>query len=501
MNHRKYQRALILTIITLLVSSIISPSSLAVTQAAPNAPQYYGTLSPTVAYPDTYRVTLTIGGLGGVAPPSSQWYDPTGGQVSAACQGGQVIREYEYSYGSLYEVRDYFYISSCNRDPGQYNVIVGWEIDKTFTIKVNTYYIYLPFLNKPPAEPQPPSGFGKLNPADGAAEQFYDISLDWEDSSEADAYEYCYDTSDDDACSNWVDTGASSGASITGLESETTYYWQARAKNSLGTTYANGDSTAYWSFTTRSEGQIPSEMILIPAGEFQMGCDPAHNDGYSCWNSELPLHTVDLDAFWIDKHEVTNAQYFQCAAAGACSPPSDDSSFTRSSYYGNPDYDDYPVIFVTWQDAYDYCAWAGKRLPTEAEWEKAARGASPWAYPWGDESPTCSLANFSASFSNQCVGDTSPVGDYPDGASPYGVLDMAGNVQEMVNDWYDAEYYQTSPTSNPTGPVSGTNRVVRGGGYGNMDEDILSSNRSYDDRAHDAGSDHLGFRCASDTSP
>jgi len=227
-------------------------------------------------------------------------------------------------------------------------------------------------------------------------------------------------------------------------------------------------------------------MVYVPEGEFSMGS----NDGLP---DEQPVHTVYLDAYWMDQTEVTNGMYAMCVQAGACQLPSDSSSYTHPSYYANSQFADYPVIFVAWNDAQAYCAWADARLPTEAEWEKAARGESGFSYPWGNTYPTCSLANFWLSNGDACVGDTSAVGSYPTGASPYGALDMAGNVLEWVADWFGETYYGSSPSSNPTGPASGDSRMLRGGACYTDESVIRSAHRIY--FSPDKHYNYIGFRC------
>jgi formylglycine-generating enzyme required for sulfatase activity len=222
-----------------------------------------------------------------------------------------------------------------------------------------------------------------------------------------------------------------------------------------------------------------SVMVDVPAGEFPMGCDPQHNAGYSCNSDETPLHTVYLDAYRIDKYEATTYQYALCVADGACAAPPVFSSNTRYSYYNNWSYMNYPEIWVGWHDAEDYCSWVGKRLPTEAEWEKAARGVTLRVFPWGDDLPSCTLVN--ASPGSYCLGDTSEVGSHPLGVSPYGVMDMAGNVGEWVSDWYSGAYYSTMPYLNPTGPPTGMYRVVRGASWNGPTSILRTSWRFYND--------------------
>jgi formylglycine-generating enzyme required for sulfatase activity len=239
----------------------------------------------------------------------------------------------------------------------------------------------------------------------------------------------------------------------------------------------------------------PPDMVYVPDGEFTMGSDKGDND-------EQPIHTVYLDAFYIDETEVTNAQYRACVEAGACNAPS------RTTYYDDDDYAQHPVVHVSWNDADAYCRWAGKRLPTEAEWEKAARGTDGRTYPWGNDFD-CHKGNFDdeqefnvyvVPGGPNCDGyvRTAPVGSFLAGASPYGVLDMAGNVWEWVADWYASDYYSQSPDRNPPGPDSGESRVLRGGSWrivaANVRWGICSTYRIVFDP--DSGYNIVGFRCA-----
>ena len=234
------------------------------------------------------------------------------------------------------------------------------------------------------------------------------------------------------------------------------------------------------------------QMVLVPAGEFTMGSDSGNKD-------EKPAHTVYLDAFYIDKFETTNAQYQICVGADWCTPPINTGSASRSSYYNNPQYVDYPVIYVDWFMANTYCEWRGARLPTEAEWEKAARGMDERPYPWGQnwsENTRCDYAN-----SLDCEGDTVSVGSYERGKSFYGVYDMAGNVWEWVFDWYDDGYYASAGArdDNPQGPSGGNQHVIRGGSWRSGEQDVRSIRRYIQNP--NVGSNLMGFRCAKSVAP
>ena len=337
--------------------------------------------------------------------------------------------------------------------------------------------------------PDMPSVGEDDGPPDGATNQDLWTVLRWtggDPDGDAVTYDVYFDEANDDApdvlqllCDDTLQTSCVPGL----LAGNTPYYWQVVARDEHGVTTRG----PVWLFTT-------DDMIYVPGGESQMGCDQRNPQEQCSSADELPLHTVNLGPYAIDRTEVTNAEYARCVEAEVCLPPVRFDSSTRESYYSAPTYANYPVIWVSWQQASAYCTWAGKRLPTEAEWEKAARGASDTrSYPWGDRAPTCALANFYPS-GTACVGDTSAVGSYPAGASPYGALDMAGNVAEWVIDWYDDSYYGVSPITNPPGPATGTFRVLRGGSWFHSARDLRTAARYADyPNNHDQS---VGFRCA-----
>ena len=222
-------------------------------------------------------------------------------------------------------------------------------------------------------------------------------------------------------------------------------------------------------------------LMYVPAGEFLMGS--TEND-INAEEDEFPQHKVYLDAFWIDQTEVTNAQYRLCVEAGNCQEPE------ITDFYNSEKFTKHPVVYVSWNDAQGYCEWAGRRLPTEAEWEKAARGTEGQIYPWGDDSPDNDFLNY---YRN--IGNTTVVGRYTLGVSPYGLFDMAGNVWEWVADWYGAGYYGNSPTKNPDGPDSGALKVLRGGSW-NMYTQAIRSAERFNYNPNIASGSALGFRCA-----
>jgi hypothetical protein len=218
-------------------------------------------------------------------------------------------------------------------------------------------------------------------------------------------------------------------------------------------------------------------MVYVSAGEFIMGSsdsDPEAED------DEKPQHTVYLDAYYMDRTEVTNDQYRKCVEAGACSQPH------NTDGYNDPNRAEHPVVWVDWNQASAYCPWAGKRLPTEAEWEKTARGTDGRVYPWGNDWDGNKL--------RVLYDDTKVVGSYPAGASPYEALDMVGNVGEWVADWYDSGYYSRSPSRNPLGPDLGEYRVVRSGSVIDIEWSLRATNRNMLRPAYSEA--YLGFRCA-----
>jgi formylglycine-generating enzyme required for sulfatase activity len=226
----------------------------------------------------------------------------------------------------------------------------------------------------------------------------------------------------------------------------------------------------------------PEDMVLIPMGEFLMGAEDGGPDA-------RPAHRTTVSSFWIDKYEIMNAQYRRCVESGSCQPPKDRRTFD------DPALAQHPVTNVTWNQARTYCHWVGRRLPTEAEWEKAARGTDGRRYPWGNSEESIKEWIRERALRPGNNG-TAPVGSLPAAVSPYGVHDMVGNVWEWVKDWYAEDYYVTGPSQDPQGPLRGSFRVLRGGDWNQSPLELRVSYRGWDEMTY--WGPMLGFRCAAD---
>lgn len=231
-------------------------------------------------------------------------------------------------------------------------------------------------------------------------------------------------------------------------------------------------------------------QVWVPPGSFGMGCNI--DQGLPCYPDEVPWHTVELSAFAIDETEVTVGDYRACVEAGACTAPRTKARVNRCTYVQKEER--LPVNCVTWFQANDFCLWVGKELPTEAQWEKAARGTQGLRYPWGMEAIDCSRANVFMP-PRFCVGDPAKVGSYPTGRGPYGTLDQLGNLLEWTRDWYDARYYYDSAEKDPLGPPQTGKRGLRGSSF----SDAIRGGQYNSARYYlepDTASALVGFRCA-----
>jgi formylglycine-generating enzyme required for sulfatase activity len=230
-------------------------------------------------------------------------------------------------------------------------------------------------------------------------------------------------------------------------------------------------------------------LVYVPQGNFLMGAIPAQDGADEFF--ETPQHQVFLDAYWMDQTVVTNRMYALCVNAGSCQPPQSNDSNTHSNYYNDDQFSEYPVINVDWNQADSYCKWAGRKLPSEAQWEKAARGTHGENYPWGQKLDLSTINHLS------CAQDTTEVGSYPDEASPYGALDLVGNVSQWVADWFRNDYYESQKDwRNPTGPGPATAkyRALRGSAWGKPDVDTFADYRYFAEP--DYFNFDTGFRCA-----
>jgi formylglycine-generating enzyme required for sulfatase activity len=250
------------------------------------------------------------------------------------------------------------------------------------------------------------------------------------------------------------------------------------------------------------------DMCFVPEGEFKQGCNEAIDD--ECGEAEYPFHKVLLSSYWIDKYEVTAEEYEKCIDAGACNNNDKESphygkyrvdditDYKSSCNIGNSENFNHPANCVSWYGAEAYCKWVGKRLPSEAEWEKASRGTDGRRYPWGNEAVNCDYAVMREQFGTQwgCGEyETWDVGKKELGKSPYGCYDMAGNVYEWVNDWFVEDYYELTIYLNPSGPESSYGKVIRGGSFIHQKRQTRSSWRYFDLYWSETNQGTIGFRC------
>ena len=375
-----------------------------------------------------------------------------------------------------------------------------------------------PFDEKNPVnlnDENPPSAPVLVSPSDNAEDVSLQPVLTWRRSTDDEGSPIVYDVYlDEGSATTLIESITDTFYAVSGLSQDTEYSWKVVARDGAG----NESSSGAWSFRTVD---VLENMEEIPAGSFTMGSDGS--EGYS---DERPEHAVELSAFFMDLYEVTNEEYaaglnwaithgqaywngsnvvrsssdntvYLEVSSSYCRIDRSGTSFTVQSGYG-----DHPVVEVSWYGARAYCKWAGARLPTEAEWEYAARGAQGFVYPWGDEFD-CSRGNFDDEIlldiyvvpgGEGCDGyeKTAPVGRFEVGASWCNTLDLAGNVKEWVVDWY-GDYY-SGRQMNPTGPAASKYRVLRGGSWRDFSYSARSANRGW--CPPDARENTIGFRCA-----
>ncbi len=379
--------------------------------------------------------------------------------------------------------------------------------------------IYLPLIRMPPA-------FTRPTPDDDAVGQSVNAPLAWSVDQRATA-------STDLRYTIFLDEGTGEPTTIlaedlvvpvfepASFHFGTRYAWRVVAMDDRDKEIV-GPVWRFQTMTAPADAPDTNAMVYVPAGEFRMGCDAANPAEIPCLDEEAPLHTVYLDAYFIDTYEVTNREYRSCVNAGVCNPPRKVESRTRNEYHVDDEFDAFPVLHVSWWDAQTYCRWEGKRLPTEAEWEKAARGAvDTRMWPWGNEAPDCTRLNYVDDSDEPwqicgAVSDTDRIGLRPLGMSPYGAMDMGGNAFEWVQDQYDHYYYHNSPYRNPQGPERTVHPhyphsdgyplfVIRGGSYRPHWYYSRVAHRHWGHHGDDNGpnddfplfrNNQVGFRCA-----